>query len=40
MTGVDLDEILGEWLDGVTTDGGKLFSSYALARIKEGQHGD
>ena len=37
MTEVDLDEILGEWLDGVVEDGGKPFSSHVLAHIKEGR---
>ena len=37
MTEVDLDEILGEWINGVVADGGKPFSSCVLARIKEGK---
>ena len=37
MTEVDLDSILGEWLDGVVTDGGKAYSECVLAHIKEGK---
>ena len=34
MTEVDLDEILGEWINGVVEDGGKPFSSHVLAHME------
>ena len=34
MTEVDLDEILGEWINGIVEDGGKPFSSHVLAHME------